>query len=374
MVVVSTSSQVIASLAAATGFPMNETYMKLNTLFKHILKADYFFDINFARDLSLFEQAHEFVARFKENKDIPVIASACPGWICYAEKSLGDLALPHISTTKSPQQVMGTLVKKFLPNIIKEQHPDSNVLPSDIYHITLMPCFDKKLEASRKDFYNEVYKTNDVDLVLTSAEIPNLLEEIQVDFMSLDMTPIESLFNNIAPDGNIYGQDGVSGGFAEYIFKYTSKYIFGEIVGNIEMKTLRNNDFKEFTLVVDNKEVLKFATAYGFRNIQNIVRQLKQKRCKYHYIEIMACPSGCVNGGGQIKNPSSHTANEWLKHVQETYKHQVKRNPEENNLLDTFYNQWICSTPYSAATQELLHTQYHKIPPMKEKNPLTIQW
>lgn len=372
--VVSTSPQVISSISAATSLPPNVVYLKLNALFRDVLKADFFFDTNFSRDISLFEQAHEFIARFKEGKDIPMIASSCPGWVCYAEKSLGDLALPLISTTKSPQQIMGSLVKTFLPNIIKVRNPDMNVLPSDIYHVTLMPCFDKKLEASRSDFLDKVYNTNDVDLVLTSTEIPNLLEELNVDFMAIPMKPIESLFNNVTEDGFMMGQEGVSGGFAEYIFKFAARHLYQQEVENIEMKTLRNNDFKEFSLQVNGETVLSFATAYGFRNIQNIVRQLKQKRCKYHYIEIMACPSGCVNGGGQVKAIENYTANQWLKMVSEQYKIQVKREPEQNPFLEVFYKTWIHADPFTDGTKQLLHTQYHEIPPMKDKNPLTIQW
>src|SRR5690606_203483 len=100
--------QTVASIAASTGYTMREVYLKLNALFTVHLKADYFFDSNFSRDIALMEQAKEFVERYKKKENLPMIASSCPGWICYAEKTLGDLALPYISSTKSPQQIMGT--------------------------------------------------------------------------------------------------------------------------------------------------------------------------------------------------------------------------------------------------------------------------
>lgn len=373
--VVSVSPQTIASLSASTGFTMEEVYFKLNTLFTKKLGIDYFFDTNFSRDISLIEQANEFVNRFKNNTSLPMIASSCPGWICYAEKTLGDLALPHISTTKSPQQIMGTLVKTFLPSRILNYH-DKSITPDNIYHVTIMPCFDKKLESLRKEFLNSIYNSYDVDLVLTTMEIPELLEKLNIDFITLEKTPVQPIFNNINENGTLLGQHGVSGGFAEFIFKYAAKEIFNTEVKEVEFVRVkrRNNDLMECKLVIDGEEVLNFCTAYGFRNIQNIVSQLRKNNCKYHYIEVMACPSGCINGGGQIKPTLPMTPQKLLQLVHEKYKNQIERQPQDNPFVKEFYDSWIKALPYSEASIQLLHTEYHPVPKMEEKNPLTIQW
>lgn len=355
---------------------MEDIYLKLNTLFTKVLGFNYLFDTNFSRDISLVEQAHEFIHRFKDNNSLPMIASSCPGWICYAEKTLGDLALPHISTTKSPQQIMGTLVKTFLSTRILSNGNNKPITPNDIYHVTLMPCFDKKLESLRKEFLNNIYNSYDVDLVLTTTEIPDLLEKLNVDFLTLEKTPVQPVFNNINENGTLLGQHGVSGGFAEYIFKYAAKELFNTEVEKVEFVRVkrRNNDLMECKLTINGEDVLNFCTAYGFRNIQNIVTQLKQEKCKYHYIEVMACPSGCVNGGGQIKPTLPMTPQQLLQLVQEKYKQQIERQPEDNPFVKEFYDSWISSSPYSDESIKLLHTEYHPVPKMEEKNPLTIQW
>lgn len=145
-------------------------------------------DSSFSRDFSLLESVEEFISRYKladKKNPLPIIASACPGWICYAEKTKPKL-LPYISKVKSPQQIMGTLVKDYWASKL-EIHPEN------IYHVSIMPCFDKKLEASRDDFYNETHKTRDVDTVLTSAEVIDIINDKEINFLDLPLAPFENL-------------------------------------------------------------------------------------------------------------------------------------------------------------------------------------
>jgi iron only hydrogenase large subunit-like protein len=206
-VVFSIAPQVLASLGAAYQLPMPECYRKLTTFFRQYLRADFIFDTSFSRDLALLEQAAEFVARFqhKQGSDpsaapatLPMLASSCPGWICYAEKTHGSYILPYISTTKSPQQIMGSLVKTFLPKVLQQRQVDPSapidLAAGNILHVSIMPCFDKKLEASRQDFYSDLLQSHDVDLVLTSTEVQQLLQRYNVDFASLPSTTPPVLF------------------------------------------------------------------------------------------------------------------------------------------------------------------------------------
>lgn len=139
--------------------------------FKNYFSAEFVFDTTFSREFSLIESEREFVERFRKNElgssdsKLPILTSSCPGWICYAEKTHGSFILPYISRVKSPQQIMGSLVKDYLCKNVFDITPDK------IYHVTVMPCFDKKLESSRKDFFNEFHQSKDVDCVLSTSNI-----------------------------------------------------------------------------------------------------------------------------------------------------------------------------------------------------------
>lgn len=406
--VVSISPQTLASLATSTQMTMTQAYFRLNTLFSRYFGVKYVFDITHARDVALWESSVEFVSKWG-NQASPVLASACPGWICYAEKNSGSTnVLQHISTVKSPQQIMGTLVKKFISE--RESTAEAPVTPSEVYHITLMPCWDKKLEASRNDFYSDAYRSHDVDLVLTSIEMPQLLTEAGLaSFESLEETPLQpGLFNALetAEDGTlqVVGVSGTSGSYAEYIFRRSALEIFNEASPNIEFKTLiRPKGLKELRLNdAEGKNILAFATAYGFSNIANLVKQIKQGTTKYHYIEVMACPSGCLNGGGQLKLDSlsetsaqssdskmevdttvegvttsvrPKTARELLAAVEALFgSNQIVRlDPQTNPYVQGIYETLQCA-PGSAAAHSLFHTEYHEMEKVDTKNPLAIQW
>ncbi|KAL6069299.1 Cytosolic iron-sulfur assembly component 3 [Balamuthia mandrillaris] len=312
VVVLSISPQARASIAAYYRLSLLETHQKLITFCKS-LGADYVFDTSFSRDFALLESMFEFVSKYKQqqqlnqtesasseettartratrrdrnasnvNAVLPVLASACPGWVCYAEKKHHEV-LPHISTAKSPQQVMGSLVKYFFSQQINHR-------PEKIYHTSVMPCFDKKLEASRNDFYNESLQTREVDCVLSSAELLDLIKEKGVDFPSLEPSPLDPLFTNTDPK-ELFGVRGGSGGYAECVFRYAAKELFGVDIPEdrpLEWKQGRNPNFQTVSLEVDGETKLTFAKAYGFSNIQSFLRRIRSKREKspYDFIEV----------------------------------------------------------------------------------------
>lgn len=167
VIVVSLSSQSRASLGSKWGLNSQEVWNSLCYYFKIVLQVDEIFDIDFARDLSLLTSGNVFLKAFAENRTL--IASACPGWICYVEKTHPSI-LHLLDSSKSPQQVMGALVKDYYAK-------KKGLLPNQIYHVSVMPCYDKKLEASRLDFYNDLYNTRDVDLVLSTLEIEKMIAQ-----------------------------------------------------------------------------------------------------------------------------------------------------------------------------------------------------
>ncbi|XP_008854365.1 cytosolic iron-sulfur assembly component 3 isoform X3 [Nannospalax galili] len=320
LVVISISPQSRASLAAKFQLDPSDTARKLTSFFKKI-GVHFVFDTTFARNFSLLESQREFVQRFRgqanSKEALPMLASACPGWICYAEKTHGNFLLPYISTARSPQQVMGSLVKDFFA---QQQH----LTPDKVYHVTVMPCYDKKLEASRPDFFNQEYQTRDVDCVLTTGEVFRLLEEEGVLLSELEPVPLDGL----------------------------------------------NKDLQEVTLERNGQVLLNFAMVYGFRNIQNLVQKLKRDRCPYHYVEVMACPSGCLNGGGQLKAPDVQ-GRELLQQVERLYSMVKAEAPEEALGVQELYQHWLQGENSEQASR-LLHTQYHAVE--KTNSGLGIRW
>ncbi|XP_067126906.1 cytosolic Fe-S cluster assembly factor narfl [Centruroides vittatus] len=366
-VVVSVSPQARASLAAKYNLSVMETAQKLTAFFKK-LGIHYVFDTTFSRCFSLLENQKEFVHRYlakdMQNDALPMLTSACPGWICYAEKTHGDYILPYISTTKSPQQIMGSIVKDYLGSKINRK-------PNEIYHVTVMPCYDKKLEASRSDFYQDLYRTRDVDCVVTTIEVDAMLEKEGISFVDLPNEKLDSEFLNYGSKELIGHSGSASGGYCEYVFSYAAFHLFGKKVENLQFKTLRNRDFREITLETEEGIVLKFAIANGFRNIQNIIQKIKRKKCPYHFVEIMACPSGCINGGAQIRPEDGKMQNELLDRVEELYRSVKTEQPEENELVETLYSDWLGGTD-TLKCQQMLHTKYHAVEKMK--NALAIKW
>ncbi|XP_068125532.1 cytosolic iron-sulfur assembly component 3 isoform X1 [Hyperolius riggenbachi] len=366
MVVVSVSPQSRASLAAKFNLNVQETAKKLNAFFKN-LGVHYVFDTSFSRNFSLLENQKEFIERYRRHKEdkkaLPMLASACPGWICYAEKTHGSFIIPYISVTKSPQQVMGSLIKNHFATT-------QNLQANNIYHVTVMPCYDKKLEASRPDFFSEEYETRDVDCVITTGEVLQMLEQEGTSLVDVIPCPLDTQFSFVLDEEPLGHEGGGSGGYLEHIFKYASQELFGIQVDEVKYKPLKNKDFQEVTLEKDGEVLLHFALAYGFRNIQNLVQKLKRGRCSYHYVEVMACPSGCLNGGGQIR-AEGEASKDLLQKVEELYNSVRTVSPEKNERVQELYEQWLGGRD-NVRVKEALHTQYHAVE--KVTSGLSIKW
>ena len=445
IIAVSISPQSRAALAAHLGLTTSVFLPRLTTFWERI-GAHYVTDTSVAADLALLETAAEFVARYRQqqprrwaapeasvavaadrcryvrrsvNRDgarggdgatsggdavagvaaavvsvtrpvgmytaLPMLASACPGWICYAEKTQPS-ALPHISTAKSPQQTMGTLLKLVLGREMK-------VAPASIFHVTVMPCFDKKLEASRKDFFHEAEGVHEVDLVLTTGEVQEMLHA-QAAASGLDPVayftalpeaappcsetgPVDALLRSnwasgsdrdlklLAPKTTLGG----SGGYLEFVFRYAAKELFNVTVSTaspLPYKDGRNDDVKELVLEVGGAVVLNFAIAYGFRNIQTIVQKMRHSRLRYHYVEVMACPSGCLNGGGQLREQTMETIAVRKARIAKVLvalkDGHVARDPFGSSAVKQLYDTALGGKPFSEAARKLLHTTYHAVP------------
>ena len=306
----SLSPQSRASIAAYYNLSMQSVYLKLHTFFTQILPFEGVFDTNLGREIALVEGAREFQSRWtakqssQESSLLPVISASCPGWICYLEKTHHAI-LPYLSTIRSPQQLMGSLIKTMYVR-------RWGVSPDKVWHLSVMPCFDKKLEATREDFAENGVR--DVDCVITTAELVKMIEERGVDFSQL---PESQNLSNL--ETRMASHPGSSsGGYLHHLMTVSAQSLFGLDVDvaearGVQVRTIRNGDMVEYTLEENGQIKLRMARCYGFRNIQNLVRKLEGKGGRvvkkkqpgkeergWDYVEVMACPSGCVNGGGQL--------------------------------------------------------------------------
>ncbi|KAJ3639403.1 hypothetical protein Zmor_002764 [Zophobas morio] len=371
LIVVSLSIQPILSIANHYDLSVNECAAKLITYFKN-LGADMVVDMTIAEDFALLESQREFVRRFRSTEIdgvknvLPMLASSCPGWVCYAEKTHGSYILPYISVTKSPQQIMGSLIKQWV---------GGNLGGRSIYHVTLMPCYDKKLEAAREDFFSQETQSRDVDCVITAIELQQMLAKEDCNLESLEKSNFSQPWllkenTDVSPCLSKHVGSG-SGGYCDHIFKYAAKELFGEEVENLEYHNLRNPDFREVILEKEGKILLRFAIANGFRNIQNLVQKLKRGKSQYHYVEVMACPSGCLNGGAQIRPREGTVLKELTLELENLYSSLPVKTPEEDKVVKELYEGWLGGLESDKCTA-LLHTQYHAVE--KTTNALNIKW
>jgi iron only hydrogenase large subunit-like protein len=358
-------------MAARYNLPLLVTYRKLIYALRNNLGVSCVTDAAFARDISLLETLDELLRR-KRGDDaapLPLLASTCPGWVCYAEKAQGTLALPYMSRAKSPQQIMGSLVRHVLA-------PQLGCAPADIYHLAVMPCFDKKLEASRSEF------DHDVNCVIATNELPALLDcDNFAALPEAELSPNDLVFSNVSADGLAASTAGGSGGFAEYVLRHAPARLLGAEAASQCTTTAwtagRNRDLQTASVVdASGAVVLSVAVLNGFRNIQTLISWLKKGK-QIDFVEVMACPSGCVNGGG----PSRSDGERLLSAVQARYAEIVVR-PElvdEKSRAAELWREWRAlesgeAKMAAAETYRASRLRTEFFARESVVNPLAIKW
>ncbi|KAG5370194.1 Cytosolic Fe-S cluster assembly factor NAR1 [Yarrowia sp. C11] len=340
--VCSVSHQARASFAAAFGVSVEVADAKLHSLLLDTLGFDYIVGMGVGREISLVHSAQEVSQATQK----PVMAASCPGWVCYVEKTHPHV-IPYLSGVKSPQQICGSLLKKVICD-------SQNVTPSQVYHVSIMPCFDKKLEASRDEFSVEEAgqeeKIRDVDCVITTKEVVQLLAEKELSFNSLPEIEPARLYTSVPSSWpadrdwkNHVGSS--SGGYLHHVLTTLRlQHDPQESRTRVDAQMGKNQDVMEYSVVdtETGETVASAAQVYGFRNIQNLVRKLKPSSLRgkgkvvsarkssktaaaalnpsqYSYIEVMACPGGCINGGGQVGAPEGVAARDWKDETEKMY-------------------------------------------------------
>ncbi|EDQ92124.1 uncharacterized protein MONBRDRAFT_22967 [Monosiga brevicollis MX1] len=361
-VVVMLAQQVYASMAAKYGLSSHAALFKISTYLRQ-LGVDAVYDVSIARSIALRQVQQEYSHRRQTGGVFPILSSACPGWICYAEKSHGSYILPHISTVKSPQQIMGSMLKRIIPR-------QNGVRPDQVFVTAIMPCFDKKLEASRSDFYSDELRTKDVDCVIAATELEIMLLEDDVDLSQVPESPLDSLVPG--DTGEPLSHIGsTSGGYLHHVVERAADAPFA----SLPLEAKRGVDFQEASCQDAQGQTRTFALGYGFKSIQSVLRRIKRKNCSYDYVEVMACPRGCTNGGGQLRpeevgNSASAVSSQaardaLLTETERTYDEIRRIRADEDVRVQAVYAA-LQLTPgtnglLSPEEQALFHTAYHKV-------------
>ena len=312
-----------------------------------LLGFDKVFDTNFGADLTIMEESAEFVQRLTKGGVLPMMTSCSPGWVNYMEKHYGDLR-DHLSSAKSPMSMFGAIAKTYYP-----EHAGVDV--HDIVTVAIMPCTAKKFEAARPEMGRDGMR--DVDVVLTTRELIKLIKYVGLEFQQLPESDFDSPLGFGTGAGAIFG---ASGGVMEAALRTAYEKVTGKTLEKLDFDDVRGFEgIKETTVDLGGKTV-RIAVAHTLRNARLIMEQIKQGTCKYDFIEIMACPGGCIGGGGQPIGTTNAVRKKRMAALYQIDKSLPLRKSHENPEIITLYKDFL-GEPLSEKAHELLHTTYHKV-------------
>lgn len=314
------------------------------------------YDTNFGADLTIMEEANELLARIKDGGVLPMITSCSPGWINYAEYYYGD-QLDHLSSCKSPHQMQGAIIKSYFAE-------KNGLKPENIFVVSIMPCTAKKFEKERPQLQKNGIK--DVDAVLTTRELAKLIKRSGINFAKLPNEEFDQdLMGEYTGAGVIFG---ATGGVMEAALRTAYHELTGKEYEAVEFTAVRGmQGLKEATLNIAGSEI-KVAVASGMRNAKVLMDEIRSGKSPYTFIEIMGCPGGCVNGGGQPYVKPCFLPNE-DNNILDTYKEkraqalysederQKVRQSHNNKQVQKLYSDFL-GKPNSHKAHELLHTTY----------------
>ena len=291
-VVVSTAPSIRATLGECFGMPVGTNVEGKMVAALRRLGFDKVFDTDFGADLTIVEEANEFVSRVKNNGVLPMITSCSPGWVKFAEYYYPD-QLDHLSSCKSPQQMTGAVIKTYYAQKM-------GIDAKDIYHVSVMPCTAKKFEIGRDD--QNAAGVADVDVVLTTRELARMIERAGLKF---DMLPDEEFDAPLGEDTGAAVIFGTTGGVMEAALRTANDWLTGKDNEAVDFHEVRGMDgLKEATYTINGMEI-KVAVASGIASANYVMSMIQSGAAPWHFVEIMCCPGGCINGGGQPIQPAS---------------------------------------------------------------------
>ncbi|SFG77759.1 NADH-quinone oxidoreductase subunit G [Desulfotomaculum arcticum] len=306
--------------------------------------VDKVFDTLFTADLTTIEESMEFLSRLENEGRLPLFTSCCPGWVKYCEQTHADM-IDHLSSCRSPQQMFGSLIKKHYAKKIGKT-------PAEVVCISVMPCTAKKFEAKRPEFTTEgVY---DVDIVLTTVEMAQMIKEFGIVFNELEPAGFDNPLGMGSGGALIFG---ASGGVMESVVRYIAGYTGGHEVGRIDFYPARGiQGLKEAEVAVNDRK-LKVAVVNGINNAERLIQRLKTGEIMYHIVEVMACPGGCIGGGGQPDINNTSTRIQRLNSIYQLDAIEQVHKAQDNVYVNKIINEWLKGFDTRTAHHDL-HTSY----------------
>lgn len=335
-------AQVAPAVRVALGeefhIPSGQNIMPLIAAAMRKLGFDEIYDTSFGADLTVIEETQEFVEKLSTGAKLPLFTSCCPAWVKYAEFRHPDL-IGQLSTCKSPQQMFGSVIKEYYKTKAEDDR--------EIVVVSIMPCTAKKGEALREEFNKD--GLSDVDHVLTTQELANMIYETGINFDKLEPEALDMPFGMFSGAGLIFG---VTGGVTEAVIRKVVSDKTHTSINNIKFCGARGLEgVKEFDLPLDGK-VLKIAVVSGLRNVEELILRIKDGSVHYDFVEVMACPSGCVNGAGQPFGRTFERESR-AKGLYAADKQTKIRHSDANPVIQPLYDGIL-----KGKTHELLHVHY----------------
>lgn len=350
-VIVQTAPAVRAGLGEEFGYPIGtDVEGKMAAALRRI-GFDKVFDTDFSADLTIMEEAHEFIHRVQNNGVLPLITSCSPGWVKYCEHYFPDMT-ENLSSCKSPQQMFGAIAKSYYAE-------KAGIDPKDIVSVSVMPCTAKKFEIGRADEDGAGYP--DVDYSMTTRELARMIKKVGLKFRELPEEKFDEPLGLATGAGVIFG---ATGGVMEAALRTAVETLTGEELADVDFVDVRGTEgIKEATYKVAGMDV-KVAVASGLGNARKLLNMVKNGEADYHFIEIMGCPGGCVNGGGQPQQPGHVRNTEDIRALRAKVLYDLdKNNPirksHENPAIKELYATYL-GEPGSKKAHHLLHTTYVK--------------
>ncbi|MBQ8495187.1 MAG: iron hydrogenase small subunit [Clostridia bacterium] len=350
-VVFFTAPSIRATLGESFGMPIGTNVEgKMISAIRH-LGVDSVFNMDITADLTIMEEAHELIERITKQKTLPMFTSCCPGWIKFCEHYYPEF-LPHLSTCKSPQQMFGAVLKSYYCQ-------KNGIDPKDLFVVSVIPCTSKKFEVTREEQRTGDY--DDVDVALTTRELARMILGAGVAFNDLPDDTFDNPFDIASGGAAIFG---ATGGVMEAALR-TASYLLDGNAKKIEFKEVRGTQgIKEATYKIAGMEI-NVAVASGLANARKIIEQVKAGEKNYHMVEIMACPGGCINGGGQpiqMDAVLNHRNDIKALRAQALYDADSSmklRKSHESPVVKLLYDEYF-DAPGGSRAHKLLHTTYVK--------------
>ena len=345
-VVVQTAPAVRVAIGEEFGMPIGTNAEgKMVTALRKI-GFDKVFDTNTGADLTIVEEATEFLERVKNGGTLPMITSCCPAWVKYAEMYYPELT-DHLSSCKSPHEMFGAIIKSYYAE-------KNNIDPKKIFVVSVMPCIAKKFERQREEM------VEDVDAVITTRELARMIKQANINFVDLEDTEFDDPMGEATGAAVIFG---TTGGVMEAALRTAADVLTGEDIKEINYEDVRGQQgIKRATINIDGKEI-KIVVASSLKNANKIMEEIKSGKADYQFVEIMACPGGCVNGGGQPIKSSKVRREVDVRGLRANVLYDIDekstiRKSHENPVINKLYKEYMKGNYGCEKAHHLLHTSY----------------